>query len=48
MQQELQELRRGGGFPSYDTIDGAERKRLSKLVAELAKPVASISDTLGS
>ena len=48
VQQELQELRQGGSFPSYDTIDGAERKRLSQLVAELARPVASISDKLGS
>ena len=47
MQQELQGLRQGGSFPTYDTIDGAERKKLSKLVSELAQPVAGISDKLG-
>jgi iron uptake system component EfeO len=47
VQQELQHLRQGGSFPAYDTIDGAERRRLSTLVSQLAKPVASISGELG-
>ncbi len=45
--QELATLKQGDAFPSYDTVDDAERKQLSELVAGLAKPVAGISDSLG-
>ena len=47
MQQELATLKQGDAYPSYDTVDDAERKQLSVLVAALAKPVAQISDALG-
>ena len=47
VQGELASLRQGGSFPSYATVGNAERKQLSRLVDELAKPVAGISDELG-
>jgi FTR1 family protein len=47
VQQELATLRKGDSFPAYDTIGGAERKQLSQLVEDLAKPVKGISDALG-
>jgi FTR1 family protein len=47
VQQELETLRRGGELPSYETVGGAERKKLSGLVKALAKPVAGISGELG-
>jgi iron uptake system component EfeO len=48
VQKELARLKRGGAFPSYDTVDDNERIRLADLVARLAKPLAKISDALGS
>jgi len=47
VQSELATLKQGDAFPSYDTVDDAERKQLSDLVAALAKPLAQISDSLG-
>jgi FTR1 family protein len=47
VQHELDTLRRDGELPAYDTVGGAERKRLSALVSALVKPVAGISDELG-
>ncbi len=47
VQAELATLKVGGSFPSYDTVDGAERKRLSALVSALAAPLAKITDKLG-
>jgi iron uptake system component EfeO len=47
VQQELATLKQGDAYPSYDTVDDAERKQLSDLVAGLAKPLAQISDSLG-
>ncbi len=46
VQAELETLRTGDAFPSYETVDGAERKQLSALVASLAKPLAQVSDAL--
>ena len=45
--KELDTLRPGGKFPSYVTVDDAERKQLAQLVDALAKPMAKISDALG-
>jgi iron uptake system component EfeO len=47
VQAELATLRVNGAYPSYATVGDAERRRLSTLVAALAKPVARISDSLG-
>jgi FTR1 family protein len=47
VQKELATLGPGGDFPSYDTVDDAERQQLAKLVDALAKPMAKISDALG-
>jgi len=48
VQKELASLKQGDAYPSYDTVDDAERRQLSDLVAGLAKPLAKISDTLGA
>jgi iron uptake system component EfeO len=48
VQKELATLKQGDAFPSYDTVDDAERQQLSDLVAGLAKPLAKISDALGA
>ena len=45
---ELATLKQGDAYPSYDTVDDAERKQLSVLVAGLAKPLAQISNALGT
>ena len=47
VQKELATLGPGGDFPSYDTVDDAERKQLAQLVEALAKPMAKLSDALG-
>jgi iron uptake system component EfeO len=47
VQKELATLKQGDAYPNYDTVDDAERKQLSVLVAGLAKPLARISDALG-
>ncbi len=47
VQQELATLKQGDAYPNYDSVDDAERKQLSVLVAGLAKPLAQISGTLG-
>jgi iron uptake system component EfeO len=44
--QELATLKHGDAYPNYDTVDDAERKQLSELVAGLAQPLARISDAL--
>jgi iron uptake system component EfeO len=48
VQKELATLKQGDAYPSYDTVDDAERRQLSDLVAGLAKPLAKISDALGA
>src|SRR6185503_255033 len=40
--KELATLKHGDAFPSYDTVDDAERIRLADLVAGLARPLAQI------
>ena len=45
---ELKTLGHDDQFPSYDTVDNAERAKLSGLVKNLAAPMAKISDTLGT
>jgi FTR1 family protein len=40
---ELDKLKQGDGFPSYDTVDKAERKRLSQLVNALAEPLSKVA-----
>jgi iron uptake system component EfeO len=45
--QELATLKQGDAFPSYETVDDAERIRLADLVARLARPLAQISNALG-
>ena len=45
---ELATLKQGDAYPSYDTVDDAERKQLSDLVSALAKPLAQISGALGT
>ena len=47
VQAELATLKQGDAYPSYDTVDDAERKQLSVVVAGLAKPLARISYALG-
>jgi iron uptake system component EfeO len=47
VQKELATLEQGDAYPSYDTVDDAERQQLSVLVAGLAKPLAKLSDALG-
>ncbi len=47
VQRELAMLKRDGAFPSYDTVDDVERRKLSKVVVDLGRPLATISDVLG-
>jgi FTR1 family protein len=47
VQKELATLKQGDAYPSYDTVDDAERQQLSELVAGLAKPLAQMSGSLG-
>jgi FTR1 family protein len=44
----LDGLKRGGAFPSYDTVGEAERRRLSQLVDALAEPLSRVAATLSS
>jgi iron uptake system component EfeO len=48
VQQELATLKQGDAYPSYDTVDDPERIQLADLVAKLARPLAEISNALGS
>jgi FTR1 family protein len=43
---ELATLREGGKFPSYDTVDDAERRKLSQLVNALAEPLSQVAAKL--
>jgi iron uptake system component EfeO len=47
VQAELASLKRGSGYPSYASVGDAERKRLSGLVEQLAKPLAGTARALG-
>jgi FTR1 family protein len=44
----LDTLKQGGAFPSYDTVDQAERRRLSQLVDALAEPLSKVASQLVS
>jgi FTR1 family protein len=43
---ELATLKQGGQFPSYDTVDAAERRKLSQLVNALAEPLSQVASKL--
>jgi iron uptake system component EfeO len=42
----LDELKRDGGFPSYDTVGTAQRRQLSQLVDALAEPLSQVAAKL--
>lgn len=42
----LDKLKQGDGFPSYDTVSSAQRKRLSQLVDALAEPLSKVASKL--
>jgi FTR1 family protein len=44
----LATLKQGGEFPSYDTIDDAQRKKLSQLVDALAEPLSKVASKLSA
>jgi FTR1 family protein len=43
---ELGTLKSGDSYPSYDTVDAAERKQLSQLVNALAEPLSKVASQL--
>jgi FTR1 family protein len=43
---ELATLKQGDGYPSYDTVDKAERRKLSQLVNALAEPLSKVAAKL--
>jgi FTR1 family protein len=43
---ELATLKTGDSYPSYDTVDQAERKKLSQLVDALAEPLSKVAAQL--
>jgi FTR1 family protein len=45
---ELATLKQGEKFPTYDTIDAAERKKLSQLVDALAEPLSKVASQLSA
>ena len=45
---ELDTLKQGEEFPTYDTIDAAERKKLSQLVDALAEPLSKVASQLSA
>ena len=45
---ELAKLKQGGEFPSYDTIDKAQRRKLSQLVNALAEPLSQVASKLSA
>ncbi|HWI74567.1 MAG TPA: iron uptake system protein EfeO [Baekduia sp.] len=44
----LDALKQGDAFPSYDTIDAAQRKKLSQLVDALAEPLSKVAAKLSA
>ncbi len=48
VEAELASLKQGNGYPSYATVDNAERKKLTALITPLAASAAKISGALGS
>jgi FTR1 family protein len=45
---ELDSLKSGDEWPTYDTIDAAERKKLSQLVDALAEPLSKVASKLSA
>jgi FTR1 family protein len=45
---ELATLKQGDEFPSYDTVDDAERRKLSQLVNALAEPLSQVAAKLSA
>ena len=45
---ELATLKQGDAFPSYDTVDAAERRKLSQLVNALAEPLSQVAAKLSA
>ena len=45
---ELDSLKSGDTWPTYDTIDAAERKKLSQLVDALAEPLSKVASKLSA
>jgi FTR1 family protein len=45
---ELATLKQGGKFPSYDTVDDAQRRKLSQLVNALAEPLSQVASKLSA
>jgi FTR1 family protein len=45
---ELATLKQGNAFPSYDTVDEAQRKKLSQLVDALAEPLSKVASKLSA
>jgi FTR1 family protein len=45
---ELAKLKQGGEYPSYDTIDKAQRRKLSQLVNALAEPLSQVASKLSA
>lgn len=46
VQAELSRLKVGGEYPSYDTVDQAQRRKLSQLVDALAEPLSQVASKL--
>jgi iron uptake system component EfeO len=45
---ELERIKRGGEFPSYDTVGTAQRRKFSQLVDALAEPLSQVAAKLQS
>jgi FTR1 family protein len=48
VQDELATLKKGGEYPSYETVGPAERRKLSQLVDALAEPLSQVASKLQS
>jgi iron uptake system component EfeO len=48
VQAELAAIKRGGEFPSYDTVGTKQRRRFSQLVDALAEPLSHVAEKLQS
>jgi iron uptake system component EfeO len=46
VRRELEEIKRGGEFPSYETVGQAQRRTFSQLVDALAEPLSHVAATL--
>jgi iron uptake system component EfeO len=46
VRRELAKIKRGGEFPSYDTVGQAQRRTFSQLVDALAEPLSRVAATL--